>query len=117
MKRVCYKPRIDIILRPIEQNRGQLLQNSKIITTFTYNFKTKPMEMIMDDNTTKLVAVQIFDNVVKAEIAKSILDSAGIFCLLEGEYMSTIYSPIAFPTRLMVREEDLAEAEAVLSNR
>ena len=75
------------------------------------------METLMDNNTTKLVVIQDYDNVVKAEIAKSILDSAGIFCILQGEYMSTIYSPVAFPTRLMVREEDLAEAEAVLGIR
>lgn len=80
-------------------------------------FKTKPMEIIMDNNTTKLVVIQSYDNVVQAEIAKSILDSAGIFCVLQGEYMSSIYTPIAFPTRLMIREEDLAEAEAVLGIR
>lgn len=75
------------------------------------------MDIMMDNNATKLVVIQDYDNVVQAEIAKSILDSAGIFCTLQGEYMSAIYSPIAFPTRLMVREEDLAEAEAVLANR
>lgn len=71
----------------------------------------------MDNNTTKLVVVASYDNVTQAEIAKSILDSAGIYCTLQGEYMSAIYSPIAFPTRLMVREEDLAEVEAVLGIR
>lgn len=71
----------------------------------------------MDNNTAKLVAIQSYDNVVQAEIAKSILDSAGIFCTLHGEYMATIYTPVAFPTRLMVREEDVAEAEAVLGIR
>ena len=71
----------------------------------------------MDNTEAKLVVIQSYDNVMQAEIAKSILDSAGIFCTLEGEYMASIYTPIAFPTRLMVREEDLAEAEAVLSNR
>ena len=75
------------------------------------------MEMMIDNTTTQLVMIASFDNVMQAEIAKSILESAGIFCTLEGEYMSTIYTPIAFPTRLMVREEDLAEAEAVLANR
>lgn len=75
------------------------------------------MDIMMDNNATKLVVIQDYDNVVQAEIAKSILDSAGIFCTLQGEYMSAIYSPVAFPTRLMVREEDLAEAEAVLANR
>ena len=73
--------------------------------------------MMTDNTTTKLVMIASFDNVMQAEIAKSVLDSAGIFCTLEGEYMSTIYTPVAFPTRLMVREEDLAEAEAVLANR
>ena len=73
--------------------------------------------MFMDNTEAKLVMVQSFDNVMLAEIAKSILDSAGIFCTLEGEYMASIYTPVAFPTRLMVREEDLAEAEAVLANR
>lgn len=73
--------------------------------------------MFMDNTEAKLVMVQSFDNVMLAEIAKSILDSAGIFCTLEGEYMASIYTPVAFPTRLMVREEDLAEAEAILANR
>ena len=71
----------------------------------------------MDSNKTKLVVLKDYDNVVLAEIAKSILDSAGIFCTLHGEYMSAIYTPVAFPTRLMVREEDLADAEAVLGIR
>lgn len=71
----------------------------------------------MDNNTTKLVVIRDFDNVVQAEMAKSILDSAGIFCTLHGEYMSTIYTPVAFPTRLLVREEDIADAEAVLGIR
>ena len=75
------------------------------------------MEIMTDNTTTKLVLIASFDNVMQAEIAKSVLESAGIFCTLEGEYMSTIYTPVAFPTRLMVREEDLAEAEAVLANR
>ena len=73
--------------------------------------------MFMDNTEAKLVMVQSFDNVMLAEIAKSILDSAGIFCTLEGEYMASIYTPVAFPTRLMVREEDLAEADAILANR
>ena len=75
------------------------------------------MEVIMNNDTTKLVVIRDFDNVVQAEMAKSILDSAGIFCTLHGEYMSAIYTPVAFPTRLLVREEDIADAEAVLGIR
>ncbi|MBO7313690.1 MAG: DUF2007 domain-containing protein [Alistipes sp.] len=61
-----------------------------------------------------LVVLKSYDNPVQAEIAKSILDSAGIFCALHGEYMSTIYTPIAFPARLMVRTEDFDEAQNLL---
>ena len=61
-----------------------------------------------------LVVLQAYDNQVQAEIAKSILDSAGIFCVLHGEYMSSIYTPVAFPTRLMVRPEDVETANVLL---
>lgn len=64
-----------------------------------------------------LVLVQAFDNSTMAEISKSILDSAGIFCVLHGEYLSSVYSICAFPTRLMVRPEDLEEARTVLGIR
>lgn len=81
------------------------------------NFKTKPMETIMDNNTTKLVVIQSYDNLMQAEIAKSILESAGIFCVLQDEYMAALYTPIAFPTRLMIREEDIEAAEVALGIR
>lgn len=64
-----------------------------------------------------LVLVQAYDNPTLAEIAKSILDSAGIFCVLHGEYLSSIYAIGAFPTRLMVRPEDLDEALRLLEMR
>lgn len=69
----------------------------------------------MDSNNSTLVVLRLYDNPVQAEIAKSILDSAGIFCALHGEYMSSIYTPIAFPARLMVRSEDFDEAQKLLS--
>jgi hypothetical protein len=70
---------------------------------------------LITQTTDVLVALQEFDNQVQAEIAKSILDSAGIFCVLHGEYMSSIYTPVAFPTRLMVRPEDVETANVLLS--
>lgn len=69
----------------------------------------------MDGNTSTLVVLKLYDNPVQAEIAKSILDSAGIYCVLHGDYMSSIYSPVAFPARLMVRSEDLDDAHSVLT--
>ena len=64
-----------------------------------------------------LVVLQAFDNPTQAEIAKSILDCAGIFCALHGEYLSSIYAIGAFPTRLMVRADDVDEARRLLGER
>jgi hypothetical protein len=68
----------------------------------------------MDATTSTLVVIEVYDNPMRAEIAKSILDSAGIFCVLNDEYMSTIYSVGAFPMRLMVRSEDADSAIQLL---
>lgn len=68
----------------------------------------------MDDN---LVVLKAYDNNTQAEIAKSILESAGIFCALHGEYVSAIYTTAIFPVRLMVKESDLDNAMAVLEER
>ena len=62
-----------------------------------------------------LVALRVYDNPVQADIAKSVLDSASIFCVLHGEYMSSIYTPVAFPVRLMVRAVDAECAEQLLN--
>ena len=68
----------------------------------------------MDATTSTLVIIEVYDNPMRAEIAKSILDSAGIFCVLNDEYMSAIYSVGAFPMRLMVRSEDADSALQLL---
>ena len=64
-----------------------------------------------------LVTIQANNTSNEAEIAKSILDSAGIFCTLSGEYMSTIYANGIFPTKLLVRSEDVDEARRLLEVR
>ena len=64
-----------------------------------------------------LVTIQAYNTSIEAEIAKSILDSAGNFCTLQGEYMSTIYGIGAFPTQLLVRSEDIDEARRLLEVR
>ena len=68
----------------------------------------------MDATTSTLVVIEVYDNPMRAEIAKSILDSAGIFCVLNHEYMSAIYSGCAFPMRHMVRSEDAENALQLL---
>ena len=64
-----------------------------------------------------LVVLKTFDNTTQAEIAKSILDSAGIFCVLHGEYMAAIYTTSLFAVRLMVKAEDVDDALAVIEGR
>lgn len=76
------------------------------------NFAAMDKKTSTDDS---LVALRVYDNPVQAEIAKSVLDSASIFCVLHGEYMSSIYTPVAFPVRLMVRAEDAECAEQLLN--
>ena len=66
--------------------------------------------------TTTLVVLEVYDNPTQAEIAKSILDSAGIFCVIDGDNMAAIYSTVAFPVRIMVRDVDAQEAKALLAN-
>ncbi|MBO5673110.1 MAG: DUF2007 domain-containing protein [Alistipes sp.] len=68
----------------------------------------------MDATTSTLVVIETYDNPMRAEIAKSILESAGIFCTLNDEYISVIYSTGAFPMRLMVRSEDAESALQLL---
>lgn len=68
----------------------------------------------MDSTSNSLVVLQVYDNTAMAEIAKSVLDDAGIYCDLHGEYMSAIYSAVAFPVRLMVMAEDVDEARKLL---
>ena len=63
-----------------------------------------------------LVVVAEYNSTMEAELAKSLLQSAGIFAELENEVMSTFY-PMAVPCRLMVCEEDLEQARALLIQR
>lgn len=68
----------------------------------------------MGDNGDTLKRVREYNSPVEAEIAKSVLDSAGIESVIHGEFMSTIYATGAFPARLMVRSDDYDEADRVL---
>lgn len=71
----------------------------------------------MDAKNDVLVVVNIYDNATQASIAKSMLDSAGIYSVLNDEYMSALYTTAAFPLRLMVRQEDVEDALVLLDNR
>lgn len=87
-------------------------------TKIKKNFRTFTSNLVsMDENNSngdRLVVLRSYDNPLQAQIAKSVLDSAAIFCVLHDDYMSSIYSSGAFPVRLMVREQDLESAESLL---
>lgn len=68
----------------------------------------------MTITTDNLVVLRSYDNQMQAEIAKSILDSAGIFCTLRNEMMSMIYPTGIVPVQLMVGRDDLERAAQLL---
>lgn len=69
----------------------------------------------MKDET--LVVLREYNSITEAEIAKSILDSAGLYSMIRNEYMSAIYPTGVMPAQLVVREEDFEQAARLLSIR
>ena len=69
----------------------------------------------MQDDT--LVVLAEYNTITEAEIAKSMLDSAGIWSMINNENMSAIYPTGVIPAQIVVREEDAEKAEALLSHR
>ena len=58
-----------------------------------------------------------YNTLMEAEIAKSVLDSAGIESTIRNEYMSTIYPIGTMPAQLVVRKEDFERAQDLLRHR
>ena len=58
-----------------------------------------------------------YHTLMEAEIAKSMLDSAGIESTIRNEYMSTIYPIGTMPAQLVVRKEDFERAQDLLRHR
>lgn len=65
-----------------------------------------------------LVELRAYNDNVEAYIAKGVLESNGIVCILNNEIMSSVY-PLTLSSiggiRLLVRREDLDRAEEILS--
>lgn len=61
----------------------------------------------------RLVAVAIFADPVRAQLARSLLQSAGIECFLQGEHVNQMMSP-AFRARLRVLAANEQEAREIL---
>ena len=68
----------------------------------------------LEDEAQRMVAVGRFRDPMEAQMAKGMLESSGIECLLQGENANALY-PMALRVRLQVRVEDEAEARALLA--
>ncbi len=69
----------------------------------------------MQDDT--LVVLAEYNTITEAEISKSMLDSAGIWSTIRNEYMSAIYPIGTMPAQLVVKEDDMGKAQAILRHR
>ncbi len=63
--------------------------------------------------TQELVVIAECNSYLEAEMAKSIVASAGIYAEIRNEYMSTAYA-VAIPPQLLVRTEDAEQALLLL---
>lgn len=62
-----------------------------------------------------LIVLREYDSINDAEWEKSLLDSAGIYAMIRNELMSALYPTGVMPAELVIRAEDKAKAEEVLS--
>ena len=62
-----------------------------------------------------LTVLREYDSINDAEWDKSLLDGAGIYSMIRNELMSAVYPTGVMPAQLVVRSEDAARAEEVLS--
>lgn len=62
-----------------------------------------------------LIVLREYDSINDAEWEKSLLDGAGIYSMIRNELMSAVYPIGVMPAQLVVRSEDKAKAEEVLS--
>lgn len=72
-------------------------------------------EKVMNEESQIVLAE--YNTLMEAEIAKSMLDSAGISSTIRNEYMSTIYPVGTMPAQLVVRKEDYERARDLLRHR
>lgn len=67
----------------------------------------------------KLVVIREFANDYEAHIAKGVLESNGIACIINNEIMSSVY-PLALTSigyiKLLVRQEDATQANKILED-
>ncbi|MBP3482388.1 MAG: DUF2007 domain-containing protein [Alistipes sp.] len=64
-----------------------------------------------------LVVLSEYNTAMEAELAKTVLGSAGIYAEIENEIMSSLYPTGIIPSKLLVREEDTETAKRLLTQR
>ena len=69
------------------------------------------------DNNEELVVIREYDSITRAETAKSLLESEGIFATIRNEYMSAIYPVGTMPAQVVVRADELEKARTLLQHR
>ena len=62
-----------------------------------------------------LIVLREYDSINDAEWEKSLLDGAGIYSMIRNELMSAVYPTGVMPAQLVIRSEDKAKAEEILS--
>ncbi len=67
-------------------------------------------EVKMEHQTDEMVLFKEFNSLNEAEVIKSVLDSAGIWSMINNEYMSIFYPIGAISAQIIVRKEDLERA-------
>ncbi|MBR7182425.1 MAG: DUF2007 domain-containing protein [Alistipes sp.] len=65
-------------------------------------------------NAQEMVVIAEYNSYLEAEMAKSIVASAGIHAEIRNEYMSTAYA-VAIPPQLLVSQEDVEQAKTLLN--
>lgn len=66
----------------------------------------------MDNETLAVVAE--YNSEPEAEVARTLLEDAGIPSTIRNEYMSTLYPVGTMPAQLVVRTEDAEKARRIL---
>lgn len=69
----------------------------------------------MEDDS--MIVLAEYNTITEAEIAKSMLDSAGIWSTIHNEYMSAIYPIGTMPAQVVVKKEDYEKARTLLQHR
>lgn len=69
----------------------------------------------MEDDS--MIVLAEYNTITEAEIAKSMLDSAGIWSTIHNEYMSAIYPIGTMPAQVVVKKEDYDKARTLLQHR